>query len=38
MDILVSLNKLLGQSVALFTIMNSISAGVIMLTMVPDTI
>lgn len=30
--------NLLTQSVALFTIMNSISAGAIMLTLVPDTI
>jgi multiple antibiotic resistance protein len=32
------LYKILGQSVALFTIMNSMSAGVIMLSMVPDTV
>ena len=38
MELLESLYKILGQSVALFTIMNSISAGVIMLSMVPDTI
>jgi len=38
MELLGSLYKVLGQSVALFTIMNSISAGVIMLSMVPDTI
>ena len=38
MELLESLYKVLGQSVALFTIMNSISAGVIMLSMVPDTI
>lgn len=38
MVLLESLYKILGQSVALFTIMNSISAGVIMLSMVPDTI
>jgi len=30
--------SVLTQSVALFTIMNSISAGAIMLTLVPDTI
>ena len=38
MELLDGLYKMLSQSVALFTIMNSISAGVIMLTMVPDTI
>lgn len=38
MELFESLYKILGQSVALFTIMNSISAGVIMLSMVPDTI
>ena len=30
--------NILTQSIALFTIMNSISAGVIMLTLVPETI
>ena len=38
MELLESLYKILGQSVALFTIMNSMSAGVIMLSMVPETI
>jgi len=38
MELFESLYKVLGQAVALFTIMNSMSAGVIMLSMVPDTI
>jgi multiple antibiotic resistance protein len=38
MELLESLYKILGQSVALFTIMNSVSAGVIMLGMLPDTV